>query len=88
LLETQLFVRTSRSVALTAAGATLHDRARELLAQAARDVDEVVRIGRGEQGRLDVGFVTSALALGPIESVRASVTPHASRRAPRCSVDA
>ncbi len=70
LLDTQLLVRTSRSVALTAAGGTLYERARALLAQAGRDFEEVSRIGRGEQGRLDVGFVSSALALGPIESVR------------------
>lgn len=66
-----LFVRTSRSVALTAAGRVLQGRARSLLDQAARDLDEVVRVGRGEAGRLDVGFVVSALPLGPIERVQA-----------------
>ncbi|MDM7887141.1 LysR substrate-binding domain-containing protein [Curtobacterium sp. RHCJP20] len=70
-LGVDLFVRTSRSVALTAAGRVLQGRARSLLDQAARDLDEVVRVGRGEVGRLDVGFVVSALPLGPIERVQA-----------------
>src|SRR5438067_13057030 len=69
-LGVDLFVRTSRSVALTPAGRVLHGRARSLLAQAARDLDETVRVGRGEVGRLDVGFVVSALPLGPIERVQ------------------
>ncbi len=70
-LGVDLFARTSRSVALTAAGRVLQGRARSLLDQAARDLDEVVRVGRGEAGRLDVGFVVSALPLGPIERVQA-----------------
>ncbi|MEK6312060.1 MAG: LysR substrate-binding domain-containing protein, partial [Curtobacterium sp.] len=70
-LGVDLFVRTSRSVALTPAGRVLQGRARSLLEQATRDLDETVRIGRGEGGRLDVGFVVSALPLGPIERVQA-----------------
>jgi len=70
-LGVDLFERTSRSVALTAAGRVLQGRARSLLRQAERDLDEVVRVGRGESGRLDVGFVVSALPLGPIERVQA-----------------
>jgi len=70
-LGVDLFVRTSRSVALTAAGRALQGRARSLLAQVRRDLDETVRVGRGEAGRLDVGFVVSALPLGPIERVQA-----------------
>jgi DNA-binding transcriptional LysR family regulator len=69
-LGVELFTRTSRSVALTPAGAVLHRRARSLLARAAMDVDEVVRVARGEQGRLDVGFVSSALPLGPAGRVQ------------------
>ncbi|WIB61106.1 LysR substrate-binding domain-containing protein [Curtobacterium sp. MCLR17_007] len=69
-LGVDLFVRTSRSVALTPAGRVLQGRARSLLAQAERDLDEAVRVGRGEVGRLDVGFVVSALPLGPIERVQ------------------
>lgn len=69
-LGVELFARTSRSVALTPAGRVLQGRARSLLAQARRDLDETVRVGRGEAGRLDVGFVVSALPLGPIERVQ------------------
>jgi DNA-binding transcriptional LysR family regulator len=68
-LGVTLLTRTSRSVALTPAGAVLHDRAVTLLLQAERAADETVRVGRGEQGRLDVGFVISALPLGPIARV-------------------
>ena len=70
-LGVDLFVRTSRSVALTPAGRVLQGRARSLLQQARRDLDEAMRVGRGEVGRLDVGFVVSALPLGPIERVQA-----------------
>lgn len=66
----ELLTRTSRSVALTPAGEVLRERARALLAQVRRDVDETVRVARGEQGRLDVGFISSALPLGPIERVQ------------------
>ncbi|TCK63585.1 LysR substrate-binding domain-containing protein [Curtobacterium sp. PhB136] len=69
-LGVDLFARTSRSVALTPAGRVLQGRARSLLAQVERDLDEAVRVGRGEAGRLDVGFVVSALPLGPIERVQ------------------
>ncbi|KQO63718.1 LysR substrate-binding domain-containing protein [Curtobacterium sp. Leaf261] len=69
-LGVELFTRTSRSVVLTPAGTVLHRRARSLLARAEMDVDEVVRVARGEQGRLDVGFVSSALPLGPVERVQ------------------
>ena len=69
-LGVELLTRTSRSVALTPAGAVLAERARTILAQVGRDLDETVRVGAGEQGRLDIGFVSSALPLGPIEQVQ------------------
>ncbi|NYF12279.1 DNA-binding transcriptional LysR family regulator [Pseudoclavibacter sp. JAI123] len=69
-LGVELFARSSRSVSLTAAGVVLRERAISLVAQSERIVDEVTRIGRGEQGRLDVGFVSSALPLGPVERVQ------------------
>lgn len=69
-LDVALLVRTSRSVALTPAGHVLRDRAQALLQQVRRDLGETVRVGRGEQGSLDVGFVSSALPLGPMEHVQ------------------
>lgn len=66
-LGVELLTRTSRSVALTPAGSVLRSRATALLDQVARDLEETVRVGRGEQGRLDVGFVSSALPLGPLQ---------------------
>ncbi|MBF6171765.1 LysR family transcriptional regulator [Nocardia blacklockiae] len=70
LLGTKLFARTSRSVALTPAGEVLRERAAAILGHARRDLDEVVRIGQGSQGRLYLGFVPSVLPLNPLRSVR------------------
>jgi DNA-binding transcriptional LysR family regulator len=70
-LGVALLTRTSRSVALTPAGLVLRDRARAVLLQVERDLEETVRVGRGEEGRLDVGFVSSSLPLGPIQRVQA-----------------
>ncbi|WP_321473042.1 LysR substrate-binding domain-containing protein [uncultured Paludibaculum sp.] len=56
-----LFVRTSRSVQLTPAGALLVERARLTLAKVQEDVEAVQRAGRGEDGTLTVGFVESAI---------------------------
>ena len=67
----RLLGRTSRSVALTPAGAALLARARRLLAQAEESLDEAARIGRGEEGTLDVGFVSSAITLGVPERIQA-----------------
>jgi DNA-binding transcriptional LysR family regulator len=54
----------------TDAGEVLHQRARAILRQIDRDLEEVTRIGHGEEGRLDVGIVSSAIHLGPIENVQ------------------
>jgi len=63
-LETYMGVallrRTSRSVSLTAAGEGFLPRARELLARLSADVAEAARVARGEAGRLDLAFVSSA----------------------------
>ena len=74
-LGVALLTRTSRSVALTPAGAALRDRGRALLRQADAGLDEVARIARGEVGRLEIGMVHSTVAigaadLGPVESIR------------------
>ena len=71
LIGTPLFDRTSRRVLLTEAGTAFLERSRRLLDQAASDVDEAARIGRGEQGRFDIGFITSAIPLGITERIRA-----------------
>lgn len=70
IVGTPLLVRTSRRVALTAAGEALLDRGRQLLRQSEAAIDEASRIGRGELGRLDVGFISSAIPLGVTDRVR------------------
>ncbi|WP_433562907.1 LysR family transcriptional regulator [Nocardia sp. CA-151230] len=70
LLGTRLFDRTSRTVALTAAGIVLRERAGALLGHAERDLAEVTRIGQGSQGTLYLGFVPSVLPLEPLRGVR------------------
>lgn len=69
LIGAKLFDRTSRVVSLTAAGEAFLSRARRLLSQSAADIDEAARIGRGHAGRLDVGFVSSALVLGVVDRI-------------------
>lgn len=71
IVDAPLLARTSRSVALTPAGAAFLDRARRLLAAADEGVEEAARIGRGEAGVLDVGFVSSAITLGVPERLQA-----------------
>jgi DNA-binding transcriptional LysR family regulator len=56
-----LFVRTSRSVALTSAGEAYLERARRTLHTVQRDIEETRRIGAGEVGSLHIGFVGSAM---------------------------
>lgn len=71
IVGTTLLVRTSRSVSLTPAGAAFLDRARRILALAGESIDEASRIGRGEEGTLDIGFVSSAITLGVPERIQA-----------------
>ncbi|MGW3180011.1 LysR family transcriptional regulator [Kitasatospora sp. NPDC001119] len=63
IVGVELFRRTSRSVRLTDAGVTFRPRARDILGRLAADLDEAGRVGRGEAGRLDVAFITSATAI-------------------------
>jgi DNA-binding transcriptional LysR family regulator len=70
LVGSPLLVRTSRRVALTPAGETFLERSRHVLRQVGADIEEAARIGRGEEGRLDVGFITSAIPLGITERIR------------------
>jgi DNA-binding transcriptional LysR family regulator len=61
ILGYPLFVRTSRSVKLTSAGAALLERARRTLRNLQRDIEDVRLVGSGEVGSLNVGFVSSAM---------------------------
>src|ERR1700743_3614217 len=61
MLGYPLFDRTSRSVALTAAGAVFLERAQRTLRNLQRDVDEARCVGRGQVGSLHLGFVGSAM---------------------------
>jgi DNA-binding transcriptional LysR family regulator len=56
----QLLARTNRSVRLTEAGQTLLDEAPRAFAEVDRALAETQRVGRGEVGRLRIGFLPSA----------------------------
>lgn len=64
-LDTRLFERTRRSVALTPAGAALVEPARQLLAQAASLAARARSAASGEIGRVRLGFV-STVGFGPL----------------------
>jgi DNA-binding transcriptional LysR family regulator len=68
IIGTPLFLRTSRSVALTSAGEVLLERSRRTLRDVRLDVEEARSIGRGESGFLNVGFIGSGMlsALPPV----------------------
>jgi len=63
-LETELgfplFLRTSRKVELTQAGALFLNESRETLAELERSIASARRVARGESGWLGIGFVGSA----------------------------
>jgi DNA-binding transcriptional LysR family regulator len=63
-----LLRRTSRSVALTAAGEIFLERTRRTLRGVQHDVEEARSIGRGESGSLNVGFIGSGM-LGKLPAV-------------------
>jgi len=60
-LGVQLLERNRRSVALTAAGAVYLHEAREILAAVDRAAEAARGVARGEEGRLALGFVGSAM---------------------------
>ena len=67
-----LFLRTSRSVSLTAAGHELLERARRILTRFDEDLSAVRRVGRGEVGALTIAFTGSAILRDPLpEAIRA-----------------
>src|ERR1700730_564990 len=61
MLGTPLFERTTRGVTLTPAGTLLRERAAATLIRLADDLEQTRRIGRGEEGRLVVGFSGSVM---------------------------
>jgi DNA-binding transcriptional LysR family regulator len=66
-LGVQLFRRTKRSVTLTAAGEAFLAEARETLAQFERALHVGQRAGRGELGRIHIGYVGSAAFSGVLQ---------------------
>jgi len=61
LLGHRLFDRTTRGVKLTLAGQLLADRARSTIEKVHDDLEQVRRLGRGEEGTLTVGFSGSVM---------------------------
>ncbi|MBP0597583.1 LysR family transcriptional regulator [Herbaspirillum sp. LeCh32-8] len=66
-LQAQLFVRTKRSVALTSAGEAFAQEARTVLAQFDQALHVGRRAGRGELGRVEIGYVGSAVFGGILQ---------------------
>jgi DNA-binding transcriptional LysR family regulator len=58
-----LFLRTSRHVELTEAGAAFLESARKTLGELQRGVHRVHALGRGELGTLDIGYVMIGMLL-------------------------
>lgn len=71
-LHVRLFVRAGRSVTLTPAGALFLEEARRVLVQVEQAVSVAQRAGRGELGRIVVGYVGSAAYAGLLQSQLAS----------------
>src|ERR1700761_6649585 len=67
-LSARLLARTKRSVALTPAGEAFLAEARSVLAQAARAESVGRRAGRGEIGRIEIGYVGSAAYSGVLQT--------------------
>src|SRR5262245_23288865 len=61
LIGHRLFDRTTRGVRLTTAGQLLADRARSTMEKIHDDLEQVRRLGRGEEGALTVGFSGSVM---------------------------
>lgn len=68
-LSVQLFVRTKRSVSLTSAGELFREEARLVLEQYARAESVGRRAGRGEVGRIEIGYVGSAAYAGVLQKL-------------------
>jgi DNA-binding transcriptional LysR family regulator len=81
ILGYPLFERTTRGIALTAAGSYLAQRAQLLRTNFQEAIDTTRRIGRGEEGNLTIGYNESVIYSGI-----GRVIEHFSRRFPRVSV--
>ncbi len=68
-LGVQLFIRDTKRVELTSAGAALVSGARHALESAADAVDQVRRVAAGRSGRLIVGFSTATGAVPKVRQV-------------------
>lgn len=68
LLGTRLFQRSKRAVSLTAAGELFVLEAARALDQLAQAQDVARRAGRGELGRLEIGYVASAAYSSVLQS--------------------
>lgn len=67
-LGARLFARTKRTVSLTPAGEAFLAEARIALAQAERAILIGQRAGRGELGRIEIGYVGSAAYAGVLQT--------------------
>jgi DNA-binding transcriptional LysR family regulator len=67
VLSVRLFTRTKRSVMLTSAGKVFLDEARLVLDQYAKAESAGRRAGRGEIGRIEIGYVGSAAYAGVLQ---------------------
>lgn len=61
-----LIDRSRRSVKLTVSGQLLYDEARKILTQTDSTLAALVRVGRGEAGRISIGYVASAAYSGAL----------------------
>ncbi|WP_110649391.1 LysR substrate-binding domain-containing protein [Salinicola peritrichatus] len=68
-LGSRLLIRTNRRVELTEAGRLFLDEARDILARTERASRLVSRVGRGETGRLRIGFTTSVPLIAALPRV-------------------
>jgi len=67
LLNVRLFQRTKRSVSLTSAGEVFREEVLRTLQQAARAEEAARRAGRGEIGRIEIGYIASAAYSGLLQ---------------------
>lgn len=67
-LDVRLFQRTKRSVSLTSAGEAFLQEALRTLQQAAHAEEVARRAGRGEIGKIEIGYVASAAYTGLLQT--------------------